>query len=101
MSSIIAYYLQHFILILAAPFYFHFGQYSFVSDFVSVLFEIVDIIALYYLQIFILIGLVFYRNALLKSLTALNLRYSLIKTNNFPLLNSFKINLTNIKCLLN
>jgi hypothetical protein len=101
MKSLISYYIHQFVLTIVAPFYFHFGQYAFVVDFIGILFEISDIVAFYFVHIVVLITLVYYRNTILKNLTKLNFRYSLLKNNSSPLLNTFKTCLISFKNLIN
>lgn len=89
MESIISYYLHHFITILVAPLYFHFGQLAFLDEFVVIAFDAADVLAAYYLFFFALVAAVFLRNQIFSFLSNHVFRYYNLHTLSVAFLNSF------------
>ena len=78
MKSLIINYLYNLILIILAPFYFHFGSYNLFIEIISYGQELIDILGLYLLTFFFINILILNRNNLFKIYNKF-----FFKTNNF------------------
>lgn len=76
---------------LVAPLYFHFGHYWFAIEVITIVQEMADVIAFFFLAIAITGSIVLYRNIMFQVLNSSFFKNYFSVSNRLPLLNYFSI----------